>query len=248
MIRSAAKNSGFTLIELVLIIVILGIIGSIALRSMQPVLERARADATMKEMMELEYAIIGNPDLISDAARTDFGYVGDVGSLPPDLDALATNTGSYSTWKGPYVRGDFVENPDDFKKDAWGDLYAYAGGISILSNGGGTVMTRNFAQAAAELTSNTVRGSIFDGLGSIPGGNNSDIAVTIIFPDGNGSMASLSVIPGLDGSFSFDNAIPIGNHLLRGVYSITNDTTARYVSVAPGSTAYGELRFPGGLW
>lgn len=246
--RPVDKIRGFTLIELVLVIVILGIIASVALRSMQPAMERAREEATMQEMRALGYAIAGNPNLISDGIRTDFGYVGDVGGLPPDLDALAINPGAYSTWKGPYIVSDFVENPDGYKKDAWGDNYGYTGGVSISSNGGGTAITEQIAGSASELTSNTVSGYIFDGLGSSPGDSSARITITIIHPDGAGSTISRSVTPGADGLFTFTNVVPIGNHLIKGVYTVSGDTTAAYVSVPPGSNVCCELRFSGALW
>jgi len=242
------KNSGFTLIELVLVIVVIGIIGSIALRSMLPTLESAREEATMKEMQSLEYAIVGNPNLISDGIRSDFGYVGDIGSLPPNLDALVANPGGYTTWNGPYIMNDFVENPDDFKKDAWGDLYTYSGGVTLASNGHGNPITRTLASSISVLTSNSVSGTILDGLGTAPGSESGSVRVTIFYPDGSGSITSLVDTPAGNGYFAFSNSIPIGNHLVQAVYTSTNDTTAAYVSVVPGSNVYAELHFPGQLW
>ena len=77
------EKEAFTLIELVLIIVIIGIIGTIAMKSMQPAVERSRFEATMQEMDLLVQAVTGDPNQIQDGIRTDFGYVGDIGSLPP---------------------------------------------------------------------------------------------------------------------------------------------------------------------
>lgn len=242
------ENRAFTLIEMVLIIVIIGIIGTIAIKSMQPAIDRSRFEATIREMELLAQAIIGNPNQVQDGIRTDFGYVGDIGSLPPNLDALAANPGGYSTWDGPYVQSRFVEDADDYKKDAWGDLYTYTGGVTISSDGGGSSITRQFAQNISDLTSNTANGTIYDGLGSSPGDSALSVIVTVYYPDGGGNTTSSSTNPSPAGTFSFSNSIPVGNHLIRAVYSATSDTTSRYISVTPGTDAYCELRFAGGIW
>jgi type II secretory pathway pseudopilin PulG len=241
-------EAGFTLIELVLIIVIIGIVATIAMRSMQPAVDQSRVDATMKEMEALAEAIVGNSDLVSDGMRSDFGYVGDVGTLPPSLDALVSNPGGYGTWKGPYLLNDFVENPNDFKEDAWGNPYGFSGGVIITSTGNGTPITRQFAGSVGDLIANTVNGNIYDGLGAIPGDSASNVSVIIYYPDGGGGMTSRLVNPSASGQFSFAGAIPIGNHLIRAVYSSADDTTSEYITVLPGSEALCELRFSGAYW
>lgn len=242
------ENRAFTLIELVLIIVIIGIVGTIAMKSMQPAIDRSRFEATTREMDLLVQAITGDPNQIQDGIRIGFGYVGDIGSLPSNLDALAANPGGYSTWRGPYIQSHFVEDADDYKKDAWGDSYTYTGGVTISSNGGGSPVTKQFAQNISDLTSNTTRGIVYDGLGSPPGDSALNVVVTIYYPDGAGNVTSSSTNPSPSGTFSFSNSIPVGNHLVRAVYSATSDTTSRYVSVAPATDAYCELRFAGGIW
>jgi prepilin-type N-terminal cleavage/methylation domain-containing protein len=166
--RRINKNSGFTLIEVVLIIVIMGIIATVAMKTMEPAMDQSRIDATLREMEIMSQAIIGNKNLISDGIRSDFGYVGDVGALPPNLDALVSNPGSYATWRGPYIMSDFLENPDDYKEDAWGNSYNYSD-VIITSPGNGSPITRRFAESVDELLSNTVNGSIYDGLNAVPG-------------------------------------------------------------------------------
>ena len=228
-----------------MVIVVIAIMSTIAIKSLTPTMEQARETATINEMELLAEAIIGNKNLIEDGIRTDYGYVGDVGSLPPDLDALVTNPGGYSTWNGPYIRSDFTEDADDYKKDAWGNLYTYSGGVTITSSGGGSTITKQFAQNVSDLTSNTVTGNIYDGLGAVPGDSVSKVTVTIFYPDGSGGTTSSSTNPSSSGGFSFVGSIPIGNHIIRGVYSTENDTTSMYVSVPPVSGAYCELRLSG---
>lgn len=241
-------RDGFTLIELALIIVIIGIVATIAMRSMQPAVDQSRIDATMEEMETLAQAIVGNKDLVSEGIRSDFGYIGDVGALPPNLEALVANPGGYATWEGPYVLNDFVENPDDFKRDAWGNEYAYSGGVAIMSSGNGSPLTKQFAGSVDDLMANTVRGNVFDGLGGAPGDSASGVNVIIYYPDGTGGYGASSVNPSASGQFSFSNMIPIGNHLIRAIYTSAGDTTSDYITVLPGGDVFCELRFSRSYW
>ena len=113
------NQNGFTLIELVLIIVLLSVIASVAMRNMTSTINTAQYENTKKELDQLAYAIVGNPHTYTNGARTDFGYVGDVGALPPNLDALYQNPGGFSSWNGPYITNGTANN--DYKKDAWND-------------------------------------------------------------------------------------------------------------------------------
>jgi prepilin-type N-terminal cleavage/methylation domain-containing protein len=241
-------QNGFTLIELVLIIIIIGIMASVAVRSLQPAMESARQQATLAEMEQLAEAIVGDRNQAQGGMRIDFGYVGDIGALPPNLDALTSNPGGFSTWRGPYIRSSYLENPEDYESDAWGNPYQYSGGLIISSTGGGGApLTRTLAASVTDLTANSVAGQVTDGLGTPPGDSSSSLSIEIYFPDGAGSMASATMSSSADGTFSFSNMIPVGNHLIRAIYQ-GNDTTSAYVSVVPGSRQYCDLKFSGSLW
>jgi len=246
--RRFNKDTGFTLIEVVLIIVIMGILATVAMKTMQPAVDQSRIDSTVREMEILAQAVIGNKNLISDGVRSDFGYVGDVGSMPPDLDALVSNPGGYATWRGPYIMNDFLENADDYKEDGWGNAYNYSGGVIISSSGNGSPITRRFAESVNELLSNTVNGSIYDGLNAVPGDSAASVSVIIYYPDGAGSITTATVNPNSSGQFSFSNMIPIGNHLVRAVYLSAADTTSGYITVLPGNDVYCQLRFSKSYW
>lgn len=242
------KNKGYTLIELILVIVIIGILASIAVQSLKSSDENQRFDQTAKEMEMVARAIVGDERLVSGGIRTDFGYVGDIGALPPTLDGLVTNPGGYSTWNGPYIRSGFVENPEDYKRDAWNSPYTYSGGVTISSTGGGSSITKQFANSTSSLTSNTIYGIVRDQSGCPPSDSASTITITIYYPDGGGSTASSSTTPTRSGEFSYQNSIPVGLHLIRAVVTGVDDTTAKYIAVNPDSKVYTELRFPSNLW
>jgi prepilin-type N-terminal cleavage/methylation domain-containing protein len=246
--RGAGCSSAraFTFLEMLMVIVIIGILSAVALRVIDNALDRGRFEATVKEMDQLVEAMVGNPDLYSGGVRTDFGYFGDVGSLPPNLDALASNPG-YGTWNGPYISRDFTQDPNGFKIDAWGNSYSYQG-LTITSSGGGSTITRRIADSQSDLTSNTVRGVVLDGVGNPPGTEASNVTVRITFPNGSGSMTTRATSPNASGSYGFLNQIPIGNQEVNAVYSTTSDTATLFISVLPGSETIANLRLPGNLW
>ena len=241
------SQKGFTLIELVMVIIIIGIMAGVAMKSMDSAIETGRIESTKKEMEQLAQAIAGNPELISNRSRVDFGYVGDVGSLPSILDALVNQPPGYTTWKGPYIRNSFTQASEDYKRDGWNVLYTYSGGVTIISTGSGSNITKQFANTVSDLTNNTVQGIVQDVESIPPGIYNGDVEITITYPNGTGAMTSITVNPSANGNYIL-GGIPVGNHTLMAVYRTTNDTLISYVTVLPKSTIINNMRFGSALW
>lgn len=240
----AHKQSGFTLIELIAVVVIAGILAAVAATQLSPVSQKGRVDETFEEMNRLAHAIAGDPDLYGGNHRTAFGYVGDVGALPATLEALRTNPGGYATWKGPYIQSDYSQFPDDFKQDAWGSAYLYSGGISLASVGSGDTLERRIATSADHLLRNRITGNIFDASGFPPGDLYKDsCAITLTIPDGLGGLLARNITPDIGGYFSFDS-IPIGNHTLQIIFQPTDDTLIRFVMVSPNSRPHADYLLP----
>lgn len=239
------NERGFTLIEIVIMILIIGVLASVATMKMNESIETARYEQTKKELDQLALAIAGNPEIYAEGARSDFGYVGDIGALPPNLDALVQNPGGFATWSGPYIgRG---LNGDDFKRDAWDALYSYAG-TTIRSTGSGSTIDKPFAVSSGALLSNRVEGFVRDADLTMPGtAFASTIEIQLIYPNGSGSMSTATVNPDRHGEFAF-SGVPIGNHLLRAVYLPQSDTAAIPVTVNPGRDAHLDVIFPADLW
>jgi len=245
------KNNGYSLLELVVVIIIIGIITSISIHSLKNSVETAKIEKTKRNLGQLAYAIAGNPNLISNSVRTDFGYVGDVGALPNNLDALISNPG-YTTWKGPYIHDKFYPNTfslaTNFKYDGWGKAFNYSGSNVISSTGGGFTISKKLANSTNDLLINTINIVVTELNHNPPGSVYKDsILLSLVFPNGTGSYTTANKYPKSDGYTQFDS-IPIGRHNLSMIYIPTNDTITRKVVVNPGQTNYLELSFYKNYW
>ncbi len=184
-------QNGYTLIEMILVLVIIGIIFTVGMKSLTAVNETARTEETRREMERLAYAITGDPSMVAGGSQVDFGYVGDVGNLPPNLDALVANPGGYATWNGPYLGDDFSTDGSSstFKIDAWGTVYSYSGGTTISSTGGPTAMTRELANSIGDLLYNRLTAVVTDLDRTPPGSTYRDsVRLVLTYPNGAGGQ------------------------------------------------------------
>ena len=231
--RLCRQQQGFSLIEMAVIIIVVGILTAVAMRSATNVIDDTRRTRTEREMQMLADAIVGNPDITSSGIRSDFGYVGDVGAFPPNLDALTSNPGGYATWQGPYTSVRFTQDSSDLKLDAWGSAYSYSGGITITSSGSGTTLVQKIADAPSDYLLNQLTGRVTDVNATVPGALFDDsVDVVITVPNGAGSIINKTYQPDSTGFFALDS-LPVGTHALRVIYTPEVDTIFRYVTILP---------------
>lgn len=138
--RSAA---GFTLTELVMVIVVLGILAVAVIPKFADLADTAKETSTKEEMLTLKRAIVGNPQVVAGGQLIERGFEGDIGQIPNQLLDLAKKPDSLSSynkltrlgWNGPYIDS----GSGEYLKDSWGNNYVYQRvSRRLVSTGGGT--------------------------------------------------------------------------------------------------------------
>lgn len=101
----APRSRGFTLLELLVVLTILGLIAAFAAPQVFKYLSGARSNSAQIQIENLGSAI----DL----------YRLEVGRYPPTLDALIEQPAGVPGWNGPYLKKKVIP------KDPWGYEYIY---------------------------------------------------------------------------------------------------------------------------
>ncbi|MFC1726326.1 prepilin-type N-terminal cleavage/methylation domain-containing protein [candidate division KSB1 bacterium] len=249
-IKVFSNLNGFSLFELVVVIIIIGILSAVGIRSITQSSHNAKVQQTLREMEALAKALIGDPTLVANGVRTDYGFVGDCGvfpAIPVDNSipsGLITNPG-YPYWSGPYISTGFQENANDYKQDSWGNLYIYTQTAIQSTEGGTGTLTKTIISSLTDATSNIIFGNITDWNGSSP--MDADLVSFQIYSLlQSGGLRSgptyVSISPG--GVYSV-TGVHIGNHMLVAHYSgvIGVDSLVRYLSVDQKSATRVDLRF-----
>ena len=138
---TGSNQAGFSLIELVMVIVILGILAVVAVPRVGDIFSVSRDNVTRSSMLTLKQALLGDPNARTGGVATDKGYVGDVGHPPVQLADLVTKPAADAAWSrslgtgwnGPYISDD---GSGSYLNDAWGNAFIYdASGRTITSYG-----------------------------------------------------------------------------------------------------------------
>ena len=103
-ISNRMRSRGFTLVELLLVLVILALIGGLVLPGIIGKAEGAKVKAAASQVSRLSMAVES--------------YYLDTGTTPDSLDQLVEESGGVGGWNGPYVKPSSL-------KDPWGREYEY---------------------------------------------------------------------------------------------------------------------------
>lgn len=240
------NNRGFTLIEILMVLMLMSILTTVAVTNISESNDETRFEETVEEMLLIRDAMVGNPSIKTRGVRSDFGYVGDVGSIPSAIADLTTMPGGHTAWtsdnanrinhgwNGPYFKGSLAGA--DYTRDAWGNAYVYsplANPPTLVSLGadgaaGGTGLNQDITlQIPANQRTATVNGFITSGGAGNP--QNVAATVTLYHPDGTGALTTTTdnVIVGDQGYFSINN-VPVG---------------VRSATITIGATTYGPMQF-----
>jgi general secretion pathway protein G len=102
--RKKPSRRGFTLTELMLVVVIIGILAALVIPRIAGNSERARLIAAQADINGGIKTALGN-------------YEVDMGTYPRSLQDLLVQPGNATKWHGPYL--------DNMPVDPWGNPYAY---------------------------------------------------------------------------------------------------------------------------
>jgi len=261
-INTRRQDRGVTLLELLVVLMILSIVLTAAVKTWDVTLERGRAQTTATKLSQLVKVIVGDPDYIVAGQRADFGFVGDMGRVPNNLRELVVAPSGSTTWRGPYIRSTFNQSLDGYRIDGWGDtiiygrdLYNSTDSLFVRSYGGRGVADRtrwqtlNFPYSDTALTQRQVTGSVVDMRGNPPDTTGINqllrLKVTLYWPrDGkldSLTQTGLALVYGGLGGFQYVG-IPQGTHRLVATY-VTRPpdqvtlTETQFVPVYPGAGA-----------
>jgi len=105
--RLSSKSAGFTLMELLVVLAILGLLMSLVGPQVLNTLGGAKTKTALIQIRDLEQAL--------EMYKLD---VGRYPSTAQGLGALVTKPGGTSGWNGPYLKNDVPDDP-------WGNAYHY---------------------------------------------------------------------------------------------------------------------------
>jgi len=239
--------------ELMVVLLIIGILSTVALRTIDATRDRSLFDQTSKEMNQLVQAMVGNPDLTYDGRRVDFGYFGDEERLPYSLRDLIYNPGGDTDWHGPYLRLMAAGETASYFLDGWGNSYTYdsASGTIISLGNGKYPMTVRVADAMSQLNNNIISGTITDRDGNPPGRGLMAILEVRFYYNNEMQTPSgfLRKLPDESGYYEFGpgpsgglgDFVPIGTHKMAAI--IPGETLTRWVTVTPRSRTVVDFKF-----
>jgi len=130
---------GFTLIEILMVLILLAVISAVSIPSVINLSNNAKITVTTERLNEIKRAIVGDSRRVANGEYINPGFETNMGSLPTALTDLTTQ-GAQSTynpftkrgWRGPYIS----DTSSTWNQDAWGTTIVYSsGGRSLTSYG-----------------------------------------------------------------------------------------------------------------
>ena len=103
--RSTTRRGGFTLVEMLLVLVILAVLAAIVIPKFAGRSQQAKETAAKSQISSIELAL--------DAFEVD------TGAYPTSLTALIDQPNNVQNWKGPYLKKGIPLDP-------WGNAYIFA--------------------------------------------------------------------------------------------------------------------------
>jgi prepilin-type N-terminal cleavage/methylation domain-containing protein len=229
--RSAARPSGFTIIEILVVLAILGIMASLAAGVSSANRNQACYEGTVAVMEEIKNAILGTPRARITGAPRYSGYVTDMGELPELLGAYSQPVGLWTDrlgrfgkqnlpgwnygqanriwagWNGPYIdapTGVLIDgwgHPVIFKDSKTHPAQVHAGNLMIKSLGANGIESSTDTGFDEDMEI-VVRRNEYAGV--VAGYAGRDVSAVIIYYPEKGHGRSAEAVLDADGYFRFE--------------------------------------------
>ena len=258
-VSQSLVRTGLTLLEMVVVLGILALLATVAVRSLEPIADQSRYETTKRQLETIRQAVADpQPIRQADGSVSFSGFVSDIGRLPVSngagvLELVELWDGSMFTtypfsvrsgpatpidyseivlpcgWRGPYLQPARLE---DGLYDGWGNPFvASIGTIRTVEQITGISTTPVGDYNTLESDWSHAFATVSGVL--TDGGQPANGTVVLLYPDPP-LTDTLAVMPdsdtAVDGSFVF-NEVPVG---LRAIHvTIGTETIIRYVQVPP---------------
>ncbi len=140
------KNSGFTIIEILMVIALVGIVSAVALPQFLDFRKEANTAVTKQKLNELKVAIVGDPRIASNGRYEQPGYLNHMGAAPAALNDLRVRGAqaiydpfSKRGWRGPYI----TISDSSWNIDSWGSTLQYSSATRTIRSCGSDKVCNN---------------------------------------------------------------------------------------------------------
>lgn len=217
-------KGGFTLIATVMVLAMIGISVGVAVIFVSQLRDISRERLSMDALDVLKQAITGNKLLIINEGRSDFGYVGHMGTVPSTIEDLYkrgtqpsfvfnTTKKVGAGWEGPYIAPLIIEHLDALKEDSFGNDYKFSTEIersdgemvsvrikSLGADGISDTSDDRYVDIIERELFSTVSGFVTDKQGN----GKKNVGVTLNLPQG-GALSTKYTTTDLTGKFTFSD-------------------------------------------
>jgi hypothetical protein len=223
--RMLGNERGLGLLAAVTLLTILALSIGVLAPAVYEVTVADKMTNTGNDLQALKVAVTGNPNLVVNGGRSDFGYVGTMGNPPSQLSNLwlqgsqlgygfNTTVKVGAGWVGPYVPSAFVEDLLALDKDRFGNPFIFTSTPFTRSSDGQTVAIRiqssgpdGIANTADDQIEDILQGEVYSTVtGTLKQGTTpvKFAGVALNYPS-NGAIASTSATTNTNGIFTFNN-------------------------------------------
>ena len=264
--RPLLRRAGFTLVEMLVVLLILALLTVAAVQSLSPVADQARYDATSRTLDQVYFAVNGEKGLRqSDGTPIITGFISDVGRVPNRGASDATMLEELWTdisftfkfrrgpttpvdcsgirlacgWRGPYLR---VPSTTAGLVDGWMQPFEYSPTTGNLEQ-----IVWPFVSPYDQNDSRQLNDALVSVTGSVlRGGAPANATVILLYPSpaaGDELATVTKTTTTSDPTFTFES-IPIGNRAICVKYDSDSHIETRYFVVRHGGYSMPPIDVP----